>query len=90
MKSGRDYLVQALAGVLVILAISGATGIGWLLYTLIRRNRLDNVVEASTRAVSNSFQWLLDMDPIAAVFIFPLIGGGAIVAGMLIWRHFRK
>lgn len=74
----------------VILAITGATGIGWGLYTLVRRNRLDNVVEASTRVVSNSFRWVMDMDPIAAVFIFPLIGGATLMVGMLIWRYIRR
>lgn len=89
-KTGREHFIQAVAFFVVILAIAAATGVGWVLYTLVRRNRLDNVVEASTRAVSNSFRWLMDMDPIAAIFIFPLIGGAALVGGMMIWRYFRR
>ena len=79
-----------MAFLVVILAIAGTTGLAFILYTLVRRNRLDNVVEASTRAVSNSFRWVMDMDPIAAIFIFPLIGGATLMVFMLVWRYIKR
>lgn len=73
-----------------LIAIGVTTGIAYLLFQVVRRTSIDNIASVGTRAGRDLIYDFLNMDPVTAIYVFPLSAASVVVMGMLIWRHFDK
>jgi hypothetical protein len=89
-SKAKQALMRVGAVVATIAAVGLATAIAYLIFEGIRQTRFDNVIGAFASSVRSAVRAVVNMDPVAAAWIFPLVLGGLAVVGMLVWRRFNR
>ncbi len=84
----RELIANITWKVLLLAALVACTALGWFLYDVARRQRLDVVFGEWLRTARVTIQVMFRMDPILMLIVFPLgIVIVLILFGLLIWMQ---
>jgi hypothetical protein len=89
-SKAKQALTRIVGIVATIVAVALTTSIAYLVFEGGRQTPLDNIMNAIASSMRSVVKAVVNLDPVAAAWIFPLLLGAAAVIGMLIWRRFDR
>ncbi len=90
-RSKLERLKIRFVAIIATLTLIGlATGFALLVYEGVRKSRFDDITAGGIRMGRDVMNSIYNLDPIAAIFILPLVASMVMIGGMLIWRHFNR